>query len=88
LHLRLICPVPIYDGRASGSRSGFAFTDKEFRNLTALPLYKKGARDLPDNSVVAVGYSLNTYKLGNMQSAYLSTNVQFVVLLGVAAAAL
>lgn len=88
LCFHIICSVPIYDGRPSGSRSGFSFSDKEFHALTALPLYKKGMRDLPENAVVAVGYSLNTYKLGSMHSPHLSTNVQFVILLGVAAAAL
>ena len=75
--------VPIYDGR-----SGFNFTEEEFLELATLPLYKDGTRDLPEKAVVAVGYSVNTYTGEKSGSTNLSTNVQFVILLGIAAAKL
>jgi hypothetical protein len=47
-------------------------------------MYKDGTRrDVPPNAVVAVGYTLNTYP-GNNGSYILSTNIQFVILLGIA----
>jgi len=73
--------VPIYDGRQS-----FHFTDANFQNLSGWPLYKGGRRDLPDNSVVAVGYTLSTYVGGNSGATCLSSNVQFVILLGLTGA--
>jgi hypothetical protein len=70
--------VPIYDGRMN---NGFGFAETDFKALRSLPLYSKGMSDLPNDSLVAVGYTLNTY-LGQTGTNFLSTNVQFVVLLG------
>jgi len=78
--------VAIYDGRSKMGQA-FAFTDEDFQNLSRFPLYKKGTRDLPVNSVVAVGYTLSTYYAECSGTTVLSSNVQFVVLLGVAAEA-
>lgn len=76
--------VPIYDGRPKNGKA-FAFTDIDFQQLSDLPLYKKGRADLPPNSLVAVGYTLSTY-LGNQSGmTILSSNIQFVILLGIAA---
>lgn len=81
------CTVPIYDGRAKAGRP-FTFTDKEFQDLSSFPLYKNGSRDLPVDSVVAVGYTLSTYFAERSGMTVLSSNIQFVILLGIAAAPL
>ena len=74
--------VPIYDGREVGDHKPFRFTDNDFKILHTWCLYKTGRRDLDDRSVVAVGYTLGTYTTQKTSSRSLSTNVQFVVLLG------
>ena len=79
--------VPIYDGRANAG-TGFSFTDKDFAGLTNLPLYRGGKRDLTDRAVVAVGYTVGTWEARESKENYLSTNLQFVILLGNAAAPL
>jgi hypothetical protein len=73
--------VPIYDGTGNSGRKWFGFTDPDFRALRSLPLYSKGLSDLPNDSLVAVGYTLNTYT-GNSGAKILSANAQFVILLG------
>jgi hypothetical protein len=83
----LHCLVPIYDGRGESGR-GFNFTDEDFQSLTSLPLYRNGKKDLPNEAVVAVGYTLSTYEGTQSRSKILSSNVQFVILLGVPAASL
>jgi hypothetical protein len=76
--------VPIYDGRPKNGK-GFSFMDIDFQQLSGLPLYKKGRANLPPNSLVAVGYTLSTY-LGNQSGmTILSSNIQFIILLGIAA---
>ncbi|KAF8872725.1 hypothetical protein BD779DRAFT_1679554 [Infundibulicybe gibba] len=72
--------IPIYDSRA---RSGhhFMFSDENFQSLTQMPLYRGGGVDLPFQSLVAVGYTLGCYAGTN--GPILSSNIQFVVLLGV-----
>ncbi|KAF8873002.1 hypothetical protein BD779DRAFT_1679461 [Infundibulicybe gibba] len=72
--------IPIYDGRA---RSGhhFVFSDENFQCLTQMPLYHGGGVDLPFQSLVAVGYTLGSFPSANGRA--LSSNVQFVILLGV-----
>ena len=76
--------VPIYDGHP-GSASPFTFTEENFRNLSGMALYGGGKKEVPLNSVVAVGYTLSSYETGNLGTCLL-TNVQFVILLGLAAA--
>jgi len=68
------------------------FTDEDLNNLSSLPLYKSGTKDLPPDSVVTVGYAVGTYPYrGNnpaispgsgMEYTALSLNVLFVILLG------
>ncbi|KAF8327068.1 hypothetical protein F5887DRAFT_1084051 [Amanita rubescens] len=78
--------VPIYDLRRNRD---FMFTDEDLNNLSSLPLYKGGAKDLPPDSVVTVGYSVGTYPykgsnpaLAGGEYTALSLNVLFVILLG------
>jgi len=79
--------VPIYDGCPTVfCPDGFTFTDGNFKNLTKFLIFADGKCDLPADSVVAVGYTLGTYTSDGYPSPNLSTNVQFVVLLGVGAA--
>ncbi|KAF8877033.1 hypothetical protein BD779DRAFT_1475393 [Infundibulicybe gibba] len=77
-------PVPIYDGRGK-TTSPFKFTGKDFDRLTTMPLYRKGHEDLPNDAIVAVGYTLNTYisHYNGGSSEHLSVNVQFVILLAI-----
>lgn len=65
------------------------FTDENLGNLSSLPLYKNGAKDLPSDSVVTVGYAVGTYPyqgsnpaLAGGEYTALSLNVLFVILLG------
>ncbi|KAF8870569.1 hypothetical protein BD779DRAFT_1680973 [Infundibulicybe gibba] len=77
--------VSIYDGRALDG-PGFEFKGADFDRIRSLPLYRNGLADLPPYSVVAVGYTVNTfsYKGGNAGpgALALSLNVLFVILLG------
>jgi hypothetical protein len=83
----IFIPVPIYDGRPTQPYpEGFLFTDQHFRDLCKFPLFGKGSRDLPADSLVAVGYTISTYVSERYPDPKLSTNVQFVILLGVGAA--
>jgi hypothetical protein len=70
--------VPIYDGR------DFNFKAIDFDNIRSLPLYKKGEEDLPQYSVVSVGYSVNTYAYAKAgaHGIALSPNILFVIMLG------
>lgn len=86
LLLTFSTPVPIYDGREAGNRKAFAFTDDDFSKLQTWHLYRDGRRDLDDRSVVAVGYTLGTYTGAKSHERSLSTNAQFVILLGKTAA--
>ncbi|KAK0449815.1 uncharacterized protein EV420DRAFT_1483038 [Desarmillaria tabescens] len=70
--------VPIFDGRASQGRH-FLFRPMDFDNLASMPRYKPG-HDLGYFSLVAVGYTPTVWTVG--REARLSTNVQFVVVLG------
>jgi hypothetical protein len=76
--------VPIYDGRIK-SGTGVSFTDDGFASLANLPLYRNGIKDLQHNAVVAVGYTLGTWtrRSGDVN---LSTNLQFIIMLGAIAA--
>ncbi|KAF8882600.1 hypothetical protein BD779DRAFT_1674939 [Infundibulicybe gibba] len=75
--------VLIYDGRAKTARP-FTFTPDDFSKLATWPIYKEGHADLPQNSLVTVGYTLNLYSWpSGSDNSQLSTNVHFVILLGV-----
>jgi hypothetical protein len=78
--------VFIYDGRKRQNREAFAFTQQDFNSLASWPLYKGGQKDLPSDAMVAVGYTLSTYT-SHAGTKCLSTNVQFVILLGLPLAA-
>lgn len=54
------------------------FTDDDFANLSSWPLYRKGAVDIPTDSIVSVGYTLSTYK--GSTGPVLSSNVHFVII--------
>lgn len=73
--------VPVYDGQARNGRPPFMFTDADFARLSSWPIYRKGAAEVPIESVVSVGYSLSTYR--GVSGLVLSSNIQFVVLLSV-----
>jgi hypothetical protein len=78
--LTLLCSaVPVYDGHTHNGWLAFMFTDANFKALTSWQLYKKGASEIPLNSVVSVGYMLGTYK-GNSGSV-LSSNIEFVIVI-------
>ena len=77
--------VLIYDGRTKAGTAGFTFSDEDFARLERFPLYKNGQRELPEGAVVAVGYTLGTYVSQGSGKVGLSSNLQFVILLGVAA---
>lgn len=71
--------VPVYDGRARNGRAPFMFTDSDFANLSSWPLYRKGATDIPADSIVSVGYSLSTYR--GASGPVLSSNIHFVIII-------
>ena len=74
--------VPVYDGRSVKGAREFNFSDEAFLKLATWPLYEKGARDLPFDAVVSVGYTLNTFGEGSRGGPIgLSTNLHFVILL-------
>ena len=80
-----IFAVVIYDGR-TGSRHkdrGFHFTDEDFLTLRTWPVLTM--QELPDDTAVAIGYTVNTYKTqganAGIKYTNLSTNIQFVILL-------
>ena len=74
--------VPVYDVR----KTKFNFTAESFASLSSLPLYRGGISDLPQNAVVTVGYTVNTYpynqKEAPSKSLTLSLNIQFFMLHG------
>lgn len=75
----------IYDGRKQQNREAFAFMQQDFNTLASWPLYKGGRKDLPSDAVLAVGYTLSTYT--SHAGLQVSTNIQFVILLGLPLAA-
>ena len=74
--------VPVYDGHATEDHLVFTFSDADFRHLSAWPLYRGGATEVPLDAVVSVGYMLGTYH-GN-SGPVLSSNIQFLILLATA----
>ena len=78
--------VPLFDGRSpDGKTPGFSFTPGDFDNMRNLPRYVEGGalKDLPAESVVALGYTLGTYKSRAGDAHYLSTNLMFAILLSI-----
>lgn len=74
--------VPIYDGCNIDGTKQFTYSDADFSQLTKWPLYERGLQDLPCDSLVSVGYTVNTFGGdGSRCPTSLSTNVHFVILL-------
>jgi hypothetical protein len=73
------CLVPIYDGRNVDTSGGFLFTDEDFATLASWPQWQGSAEDIPTDSLVSVGYSVNTYTEKGVLR--LSANILFVILL-------
>lgn len=74
--------VPIYDGRNVDGGKQFTYTDADFSQLTKWPIYECGLQDLPCDSLVSVGYTVNTFGGdGSRGPTSLSTNIHFVILL-------
>ena len=71
--------VPIYDVR----KIKFNFMAESFASLSSLPPHRGGISDLPQNAVVAVGYTVNMYPYNQKEvlsnSFALSLNIQFVM---------
>lgn len=81
MSLTNVLAPPIYDGRPTSGYPGFKFKKEEFDNIRALPSYADGLEDLPPRSLIAAGFTTNTYKKEN--KIYVSGNIQFVILLGI-----
>lgn len=73
--------VPIYDGRQSAKCPAFMFTSDDFQKLPKWPLWK-GKGEIPDDSLVVVGYTWTTYTGYSSSSPSLSSNLLFVILVG------
>ncbi|KAG6888588.1 hypothetical protein C0992_008119 [Termitomyces sp. T32_za158] len=74
--------VPVYDGRFK-SGSPFRFTPANFDAIQTWPSFRGGRAEVPEGSVVAVGYSANYYTIGKEDESVpvLTTNVLFVIVL-------
>ena len=70
--------MPIYDGRATTTQKAFSFTSTDFEMLANWPQWKS-ERELPVDSIVAIGYTWTTYTTGSYLN--LSSNLLFVILL-------
>ncbi|KAF8958455.1 hypothetical protein BDZ97DRAFT_1762098 [Flammula alnicola] len=76
--------VKIYDAR----KQSFKFTSDGMADLQKLLLYQKGLKDLPEYSIVSVGYTLSAFPYSrstqdSSSTLALSLNLQFVVLHGI-----
>ncbi|KAF8068804.1 hypothetical protein FPV67DRAFT_1668867 [Lyophyllum atratum] len=74
--------VPVFDGRGKNGVKAFMFTPEDFKSLSGSPgrrRYHNNIDEVPDESVVAVGYTVGTYFT---RAKYLSSNVLFVIVLG------
>lgn len=71
--------VPVYDGRVGSGRK-FNFTDEDFNNLSSWPLYRRGRGEVDPGTLVAVGHTVSTWS--GATGCFLSTNIQFVIVLG------
>ena len=74
------CLVPIYDVR----QTKFSFNAEAFNTLSSLPTFDG---DLPPNSIVAVGYTVNSFAYAPQNSApkndtAIFLNVLFLMYLG------
>ena len=70
--------VPIYDGQEANFHP-----NKDMDNLHKLPLWQNGTQDIPAQSLAVVGYTVHTYRKRNVDKIHLSTNLQWLIVLGV-----
>ena len=73
--------VPVYDGRATSSRPAFSFTQEDFDALNKWPRFKT---ELPEESLVAMGYTITTY-ISGAGKKHASINLLFAILLAIRA---
>jgi hypothetical protein len=79
-HLAFV--VPIYDGRDVDGGKEFMYSSADFSKINSWPLYVRGLRDLPCDSLVTVGYTVNTFGGDATWGATsLLMNIHFVILL-------
>jgi hypothetical protein len=73
------CLVPIYDA----TNCSFKFKGSDLAKIRSLPLFRKGAHDLPPYAVVTVGYTVTSFVTSNSASANtaLLFNILFAILL-------
>ena len=57
------------------------FNNSDFQCLSTWPLYQKGTREIPVDSIDSVGYTIGTYR--GATGVVLSSNICFVILLSV-----
>ncbi|KAM6502797.1 hypothetical protein JOM56_002774 [Amanita muscaria] len=77
-------PIPIFDGRRTATHPAFSFSDADFDKLSSWPRWKAEG-ELPDDSLVVVGYTWTTYlSMNGSQSMSFSSNLLFVILLALA----
>ncbi|KIK58943.1 hypothetical protein GYMLUDRAFT_60444 [Collybiopsis luxurians FD-317 M1] len=79
-------PIPVYDGRTSGSDTAFEFGPNQLHELGlgSYPLYKGGMVDLLQGSLVVIGYTAHSFPTTRHYrdiSSALSLNIAFVILL-------
>ena len=76
----------MYEGRGRKDGVPFDFSPKVFTGVTDLPLYmdRDGKNvDFPSGSIVAVGYTVGTYKGTQAKVTCLSPNLLFAILLAI-----
>ncbi|KAG6884429.1 hypothetical protein C0993_011208 [Termitomyces sp. T159_Od127] len=61
--LFLLSQVPVYDGRYK-SGSPFRFAPSDFDAINTWPLFHGGQSEVPEGSMVAVGYTTNFFTVG------------------------
>ncbi|KIK51459.1 hypothetical protein GYMLUDRAFT_64826 [Collybiopsis luxurians FD-317 M1] len=84
-------PIPVYDGRTSAANTAFEASPNQLHEIriSSYPLYKGGMVDLPQGSLVAVGYTAHTFPTTRHYRdipSGLSLNLAFVILLSLPAA--
>ncbi|KAG6915601.1 hypothetical protein DXG01_010804 [Tephrocybe rancida] len=70
--------IPVYDG-CSQSGDPFRFTGSDFDLLFLRPLYRGRPSEVPEEAVVAVGYSISCF---GSDDSYINTNALFIIILG------
>jgi hypothetical protein len=81
-HAHLAFVVPIYDGHGIDGAKEFTYSGADFSKINSWPLYERSLWDLPCDSLVTVGYMVNTFgEDATWGATSLSTNIHFVILL-------